>query len=73
MNANFNPDGNCNFNWNLKPENANDNLGVRSVVVSNNPGRCSFKRAPPFYLGQKVHGRKHFVHLIVDLKVVKYY
>lgn len=34
LNANFNPSGNCNVNWNLKSANVNPGLGVRSVVVS---------------------------------------
>ncbi|KKS64647.1 MAG: hypothetical protein UV41_C0020G0016 [Candidatus Daviesbacteria bacterium GW2011_GWA2_42_7] len=44
VNANFNPNGNCNVNWNLKPDNANDNLGVRSVIVSGISGRHLLKR-----------------------------
>jgi len=40
VNADFNPDGNCNVNWNLKSQNVNSNLGVRSVVVSVISGGC---------------------------------
>lgn len=34
VNANFNSNGNLNVNSNLKPENANPNLGGRSEIVS---------------------------------------
>lgn len=48
VNANFNPDGNCNVNWLLEPSNVNDNLGVRSVVVSIVSRRCFLNEMPPF-------------------------
>ena len=38
VNANFNPNGNLNVNWNLKADNHNPNLGGRSSVV----GSCYF-------------------------------
>ena len=50
VNANFNPDGNCNVNWNLKPDNANDNLGVRSVIVSGISRRHLLKDASFFII-----------------------
>ena len=34
MNANFNPNGKLNVNWNLSPANHNPNLGGRSEVES---------------------------------------
>lgn len=50
MNTNFNPNGNCNVNWNLKPDNANENLGVRSVVVSGNFKEALLNEVPPFFV-----------------------
>lgn len=77
LDANFNSDGYCNVNWNLKPVNVNDSLGVRSVGVSGNFRRYLHLRRYLLFCGKlwrKIYMKrilKEIIHKLAGPKLSK--